>query len=55
MGSLTYALYNIGANLSNLSCDVVLRNICKTINEIINRVQTPTLEKPTVSEQKSLF
>lgn len=55
MGSLTYALYNIGANLSNLSCDVVCRNICKTINEIINRVQTPTLEKPTVSEQNSLF
>lgn len=55
MGSLTYALYNIGANLSNLSCDVVHRNICKTINLIINRVQTPTLEKPTVSEQNSLF
>lgn len=55
MGSLTYALYNIGANLSNLSCDVVHRNICTTINEIINRVQTPTLEKPTVSEQNNLF
>lgn len=54
-GSLTYALYIIGSDLSNLPCDEVHRSIRNTIRDKVLRVQTPTFEKPTVSEQKSLF
>ena len=54
-GSLTYALYIIGSDLSNLPCDEVHRSIRNTIRDIVSRVQTPTFEKPTKSSQKSLF